>query len=242
MEVLCTITYINIEGKAVATDKKVTVLDQSRRVRGPQRTTREDWIQTALDTLISDGVDSVKVSVLSGKLDCARSSFYWYFKNRKDLLDGLLDHWQAINTSSIVGRCNEPSETINFALCRVFSCWINDALFDTRLEFAIRDWARRDGSVRRAVDISDDARIGALQGMFMRHGFPQAEAAVRAKIVYFTQIGYNSLDSRDSSLERARTGREYLFCMTGVQPTAAELEAVTAVAGHTVAEAYPEGQ
>ena len=80
--------------------------DNKLRGRGPGRTTREDWIQIALDTLISEGVDSVKVLVLAQKLDCARSSFYWYFKNRTDLLDSLLDYWQITNTRALVTSAN----------------------------------------------------------------------------------------------------------------------------------------
>ena len=42
--------------------------DAKPRGRGPSRTSREDWINIALDTLISDGVDSVKVLTLAEKL------------------------------------------------------------------------------------------------------------------------------------------------------------------------------
>ena len=192
----------------------------AKRVRGAQRTTREDWVKTALDTLISEGVGSVKVSVLAAKLNCARSSFYWYFNDRRKLFEALLDYWQDRNTASIVSRAAMPAESINMALVNVFSCWVPDPNsgeepFDSRLDFAVRDWARRDGAVRRAVDISDDARIGALQGMFERFEYPAQEALIRARIVYFTQIGHETMERREDSLARARTGPDYLFCMTG---------------------------
>lgn len=210
-----------------------------KRVRGAQRTTREDWIRTALDTLISEGIASVKVSVLSAKLNCARSSFYWYFKDRRDLLDVLLDHWQNQNTQAIVSRANKPATSVNFALVNVFSCWVSppgtkEELFDTRLDFAVREWSRRDGSVRRAVDISDDARIGAIQGMFERYGYETDEANIRARIVYFTQIGYEALDKRDSPLDRAKTGANYLFCHTGQRPSDKEIAAIVANTGYSV--------
>lgn len=178
----------------------------------------------------------MKVSLLSDKLKCARSSFYWYFGNRSDLLDALLDYWQSTNTEAIVSKANKPAETINFALVNVFSCWVKNGLFDTQLDFAIRDWARRDGSVRRAVDISDDARIAALKGMFRRFEYPESESATRAKIVYFTQIGYEALDVRESLIERAKTGRDYLYCLTGVAPTDDEIEAIVALTGYRVDE------
>jgi len=46
----------------------------------------------ALDTLISEGVENVKILLLSAKLETARSSFYWHFENREDLLDTLLEY------------------------------------------------------------------------------------------------------------------------------------------------------
>ena len=212
-----------------------------KRVRGEQRTTREDWVQTALDTLVSDGVDSVKVSVLADKLNCARSSFYWYFKNRRHLLEGLLEHWQATNTQAILYQATRAADTINFALVNLFSCWVSshtsgERLFDTQLDFAVREWARRDGSIRRAVDQSDAQRIDAISDMFTRYGFDPKEARIRARIVYFTQIGYEALDTRESNLERAQAGRLYLKCHTGIVPTEDEVRAIVQLTGHDMSE------
>jgi len=193
-----------------------------KRKRGPQRTTREDWINVALSTLISEGVEAIKVLVLAEKLNCARSSFYWYFKNRDDLLEHLLDHWQGTNTKVIVQKSALPADSINFALAHVFACWVDPDLFDSRLDFAIRDWARRSETVRRALDISDAARLDAIAGMFVRHGYKPAESAVRARIVYFTQIGYHALDIHETMQQRIEQGDDYLFCMTGQRPSDAE--------------------
>lgn len=200
--------------------------DEKPRVRGPGRTTRDDWIQIALDTLISEGVDSVKVLTLAQKLECARSSFYWYFKNRTDLLDSLLDYWQMTNTRALVTSANRPANSINAALTNVFAIWVSGGEFDTRLDFAIREWSRRSGSVRRAVDISDAARIDALTGMFVRFDYAQSEAEMRARIVYFTQIGYDALDQQESADIRRSRARDTLFCMTGQPPTDGEIAAL----------------
>lgn len=196
------------------------------RSRGPGRTSREDWINIALDTLISEGVENVKVLVLAEKLDCARSSFYWFFRNRDDLLDSLLEHWQATNTRAVVEAARQPSDSVNLALGALYASWLGTGDFDTRLDFAIRDWARRSGTVRRAVDLSDADRIAAIAAMFMRFGYVAPEADVRARIVYFTQIGYDALDQRESWEARLGRIREYLLCMTGQVPGGDELEAV----------------
>lgn len=192
---------------------------QKTRGRGPGRTTREDWLDAALDTLVSEGVDSVKVLSLAEKLDCARSSFYWYFKNRSALLDALLDHWQATNTRAIIDATNQPAATINEALGTLYTSWLTEGGFDTQLDFAIRDWARRSDPVRRALDLSDTARIEAITTMFRRFGYPESEADVRARIVYFTQIGYATLDQQESWETRISRSRDYLYCMTGQRPS-----------------------
>jgi len=192
-------------------------------VRGPGRTSREDWIRAAIDTLISEGVDQVKVLSLAAKLDCARSSFYWYFNNRADLLEALLEHWADTNTKAIVDAANEPADSINFALAQLYAGWITTNTFDTALDFAIRDWARRSDTVRQAIDVSDRVRIEAIAAMFKRHKFKKDEAAIRARVVYFTQIGYTTLDQRESWETRVSRSRQYLYCMTGVKPNDTEV-------------------
>jgi len=77
-------------------------------VRGPGRTSKADWINIAMQTLVEEGIDQVKVLTLSTKLNCARSSFYWYFKNRSELLDSLLNQWDDTNTPTIVKGAQRP--------------------------------------------------------------------------------------------------------------------------------------
>ncbi|HID67633.1 MAG TPA: TetR/AcrR family transcriptional regulator [Roseibacterium sp.] len=197
--------------------------------RGPGRTSREDWITTALDTLISEGIDSVKVLTLAQKLDCARSSFYWYFRHRSDLLDALLAHWQSTNTDALIASAAKPAETIHAAIVNVYSAWISGHEFDTPLDFAIRDWARRSGKVRHALDRADAARLTALAAMFERYGYDAGEADIRARIFYFTQIGYEALDQQESWSVRLERGRGYLYCMTGVVPEESEVTALGAI-------------
>ncbi|MGB0411668.1 MAG: TetR family transcriptional regulator [Pikeienuella sp.] len=176
-------------------------------------------MKTALDTLISEGVENVKVLALSEKLETARSSFYWCFDSRADLLDSLLEHWRSTNTRAIVDSSQEPAETITGAIVNVYASWVGRGRFDTRLDFAIRDWARRSGSVRKALDMSDAARLDAITAMFERFSYPAGEAQVRARILYYTQIGYDALDQQESWETRMSRARDYLFCIAGRVPT-----------------------
>lgn len=202
---------------------------------GNIKVTRADWVNVAMDVLVSDGVEQVKVLGLSERLGVSRSSFYWYFKSRQDLLDGLLDHWQRTNTAALVAQAEAPAETITGAVCNVFRCVVNPKLFSSALDFAIRDWARRSGAVRRVLDLSDQRRVGALAAMFERYDYPEVEALTRARVLYYMQIGYEAADLRETWEERIAYVPSYLLIFTGREPLPEEIEEFRAYA-HRVQE------
>lgn len=197
---------------------------------GNVKVTREDWLNAALDVLISDGVERVKVLTLASRLGVSRSSFYWYFQSRRDLLDTLLRHWQDTNTAAIVGQAEAPAATITEAVCNVFRCVVDERLFNNPLDFAVRDWARRDAKVRRLLDSSDQRRLDALATMFARFGFAAEEAVIRARVLYFMQVGYDLADLGESTEQRLTLVPMYLYCFTGQHPLPEEIEAFTAYA------------
>ena len=192
------------------------------------KATREDWIRAALETLISDGVDSVKVLTLADRLGVSRSSFYWYFRNRDRLLDALLAHWQDTNTRAVVEQAALPSTSIVHGVTHIFRCWVDERLFDPRLDFAVRDWARRSEAVRAELDRADETRVAAIAELFRRHGWAEGEAFVRARVLYFMQIGYYALDLGETLEERKAQTAHYLKTFTGQDPTPDELDPYTA--------------
>lgn len=165
---------------------------------GHIKVTREEWLDAAQAALVRDGVDTVKVLTLASQLNVSRSSFYWYFKGRDDLLAALLDQWEERNTQSIVRQCALQADCVNEAACNFFRCFIDPALFDRGLDFAVRAWARQDAGVRPRIDAADNARIMALEAMFMQHGRDKAEAEWRARMIYFMQLGYHALEVRET--------------------------------------------
>ena len=98
---------------------------------GNVKVTRDDWINLALDVLVSDGVEQVKVLNLAERMGVSRSSFYWYFKSRQELLQALLSVWQATNTAGFITQTSLPAETITAAVLNVHRCVVNAELFDT---------------------------------------------------------------------------------------------------------------
>jgi AcrR family transcriptional regulator len=205
------------------------------------KATRDDWLDIALSVLAIEGVDRVTVLSLSERLRVSRSSFYWYFKNRDELLDALLDRWDRLNTRSIVAEAQEPASTVNEAVCNVFRCWVNSAIFSPRLDFAVREWARRSSNLRRALDHADRLRTEALKALFVRFGYEDEDAFVRARVLYTMQIGYYALDLREPIETRLNLTPHYLKAFTGVDPSEAEVDAFRAYAmGHAhIRDFYP---
>jgi AcrR family transcriptional regulator len=197
---------------------------------GAVKATRADWLDLALRALAIDGVDHVTVLGLGETLGVSRSSFYWYFKNRDELLDALLDRWDRLNTRSILDSAEAPAGTVNSAVLNVFRCWVNPAIFSPRLDFAVRDWARRSPHVRRTLDRADRLRTEGLRAMFARFGYEERDAFVRARVLYSVQIGYWALDLREPMEARLKFTPHYLKAFTGVSPSEAELGAFRAYA------------
>jgi AcrR family transcriptional regulator len=194
------------------------------------KATRDDWLDLALSVLALEGVDHVTVLNLSERLSVSRSSFYWYFKNRDELLGALLDRWDELNTRSIVAQAEAPTTTVNEAVCNVFRCWVNPLIFSPRLDFAVREWARRSAYIRKALDRADRVRTEALKALFVRFGYDDEDAFVRARVLYYMQIGYYALDLREPIEARLNLTPHYLKAFTGVDPSKAEIDTFRAYA------------
>jgi AcrR family transcriptional regulator len=190
----------------------------------PARSTREDWLNLAIRTLVSDGIDQVKVQVMAKALNVSRSSFYWFFESLSDLHNQLLEHWLAKNTGPIIERAMRPAHSITKAILNVFECWVDENLFDPQLDMAIRLWARRSEIVKTVVHQADTARLEAISAMYRRYGYEEEDANIRARVLYFTQIGHYTLEV-DESLETRHSHVEaYVRSFSGQDASPEDIE------------------
>jgi len=157
------------------------------------RGTRDIWIEAAYRALVESGIDAVKVMPLAERLGLSRTSFYGHFADREDLLNALITLWQSKNTGNLLRRSEAYAETITEAILNIFDLWLMPEKFDSRLEFAMRNWAHTDTRLAAMLHEADRIRIEALQAMFERFGFSPDHANIRANTVYQTQIGYISM-------------------------------------------------
>ena len=198
-------------------------MEQVQNDRG-WRGTPEIWLDAAYELLVESGVEAVKILPLAARLGLSRTSFYWHFPDREALLAGLIARWRGTNTASLVARTEAPAATISAAMLAVCDLWITPALFDSRLEFAIRTWALTDPALARTLAAEDEARQAALMRLFRRFDYPAPEADTRARTLYLTQVGYISMRTQESLAERLARIPDYVLVFCGKSPSAQELQ------------------
>lgn len=181
-----------------------------------------DWIRVGLELLVERGVGAVRVTRLAEALDVTRGSFYWHFKDRDDLLRALIAHWERTNTAALVEAAKSAPDLAS-GILELFEVWVDLKRFDPRLDSALRDWGRQDDAVHQAVAAADQGRIAAIAGLYERNGFTYDESFVRARVIYFGQVGYYALDLNESLAKRCRYLEPYFEAFTGrsLDPAAA---------------------
>jgi AcrR family transcriptional regulator len=148
---------------------------------------RQDWVQAALETLMEKGIEAVKVDVLAKSLKITRGSFYWHFKNLDDLLVAIIQEWQAIDTEAAIQQVEKIGGTSSHQLLHLFEIAAKD---DDRLEKAMRIWAIHDDRAMASIERVDKQRLEYLQNLFLKIGFSQTDAALRAQVVYSIKLGW----------------------------------------------------
>jgi AcrR family transcriptional regulator len=176
---------------------------------------RDEWLSAARKALIKGGIDQVKVERLSKQVKVARSSFYSHFQSRAELLDALLDHWEATNTGPMLRAIDAAIAEGPQGIHRLTQLWLEEREFSPAYDTAVRNWASKDVKAARIVRGVDDKRIAALTRLMHVFAYRGDEALVRARIMYFHQVGYYSLAIQDPPEERRRLLPIYMKALTG---------------------------
>lgn len=150
------------------------------------RLSRSDWIAAAVAALTECGIDRVRVEALASQLKVSKGSFYWHFKDRKDLLDSILANWQETSTFAIQSRLAEEDLSLSQRLFRYIELPLRSrsATRAADLELAIQGWARRSKEVAEAVAAVDQARTDGFVSLFVELGLSKSEASSRAHRAY----------------------------------------------------------
>jgi len=184
---------------------------------------RYDWLEHALVMFVSEGIASVRITRLADDLGVTRGSFYWHFDNREDLVNALVTFWREKNTTGIIESVRTVA-SLHQGILNFFETTIDEHRFDPRLDLAIREWSRRSNRIREMLDVEDNLRIDALKHFYKRFDFDNNEALIRARVLYYSQIGFYALEVHEPMEVRLSYTETYYRCFTGKNIPSTEVE------------------
>jgi len=164
-----------------------------------KRIYKNDWLARALDILSKEGVEGVRVERLARDLDIAKSSFYWHFKSRADLLKEMLDYWTYEYPSIVVDnqelRRLDPVNRLS---------QVAGTIHELRLEkydLSLRAWGERDETIAEKVSEVFNQRLVFIREIFREIGFSGEELEMRARlfVCYYTWERFMFWESEPAS-------------------------------------------
>ncbi len=181
----------------------------------PTKVDARTWIETARQALIEEGVTGLKVDRLAARLGVTRGGFYHNYKDRDALLEALLADWaKACRFTPPLPAHDTAAEAARWF--DTFSTrLIEETGYDHEFDMAVREWGRADAHAGRAIEAADADRIATLVTLFGALGYSHGEAAIRARVFYYHQIGYYAMNVRESEAERKRNAPIYLDILCG---------------------------
>jgi AcrR family transcriptional regulator len=163
----------------------------------------QDWVAAGLTELASAGVDGVRIEVLAERLGVTKGGFYRRFKDRRALLNAILESWRDGRVASIQHQA-EGAETPAGKLRGIFRIFTERANTQgIAIELAIRQWARSDPIAAAAAEAVDEARLKVVGSQYRALGFSAAEAEARAVMFYTFLFGQSLLFFEEHPRKRA---------------------------------------
>ena len=154
------------------TKNPTTARGGGSRKRG--RLGRSEWLAEGLKFLKERGIDGVRVVPLARSLGVTSGSFYWHFRDRRDLHSSLLSYWETWSTEQVVEHVSSAEGDPRDRLRRLMEFVVEGDL--GRYDTAMRAWALQDETVARAVARSDQRRVGFVTSLFRESGFDRRQA------------------------------------------------------------------
>jgi AcrR family transcriptional regulator len=176
---------------------------------------RQVWLDTARQALIEEGTAGVEINKLAKRLGSSRGGFYWFFKDRAQLLDELLAYWVERSTVLFERVLQGPRRDGMEEYLALTHLWIDEREYDPKWDGAVRDWARTSQTVRRVVQAVDQKRIKILVQIFNDMGYRGKDAHIRARVMYYHQVGYYAMGVQESQKARRALIPYYRRVLTG---------------------------
>ena len=120
----------------------------------------QDWVSAGLAELAKNGVDGVRVELLAERLGVTKGGFYRRFRDRRALLEAMLETWRDGRVIAIERQVQASGESAVERLRGIFRLYSERANAQgMAIELAIRQWARTNPAAAAAAAKVDAARL-----------------------------------------------------------------------------------
>jgi AcrR family transcriptional regulator len=177
------------------------------------------WIDAGLKEIGRGGIAEVRVEVLAQRLGVTKGGFYRRFKDRRALLDALLETWSAGRIAAVERQTalgNESAADRLKSVIRLYSERANPE--GMAIELAIRQWARSDALAAAAVARVDTARLKNVAQLYAAMGLESEDAQARAVLFYAFIFGQALIFPDQAPRKRATLAAACADVLTNVKP------------------------
>jgi len=164
----------------------------------------QTWIEAGLKAIGRSGIDGVRVEVLAKGLGVTKGGFYRRFKDRRALLDAMLETWRNGRIDLIERHTELGSQSAADRLKSLIKLYSERANPEgMAIELAIRQWARSDAAAAAAVTAVDDARLKNVAQLYGKQGLGPEDAQASAVLFYSFIFGQSMLFLEQPPRKRA---------------------------------------
>jgi AcrR family transcriptional regulator len=164
------------------------------------RTPRGAWVDVAMQALAAGGPDAVRVEALAASLGVSKGGFYWHFKNRRALLDEMLDTWERAVVEDVIAQIESRPADPRAKLRQLFEMAPSA---DFAVELALRDWSRRDDEVAERLQRVDNRRMEYLRSLFGQFCADADDVEARSMLAFSLFIGSYFIAARHPEKSRS---------------------------------------
>ena len=164
----------------------------------------QDWVSAGLAELAKGGVDGVRVEVLAERLGVTKGGFYRRFKDRRALLNAMLETWRDGRVTAIERQAEAGGESGVERLRGIFKLYSERGNTQgMAIELAIRQWARTDPAAAAAAEKVDATRLKIVGSLYRKLGLSAPDADARAVLFYTFLFGQSMLFLDETPRKRA---------------------------------------
>lgn len=145
-----------------------------------KRVSKDEWLQAALDTLIEEGVEALRIERLAKRLHISKSGFYWHFKDSADLRQQIVEYWEHEYTETVINLLGkmpmEPKQKLQYIAQMVLENKL--ATYD----IAMQALGKREPALMRRINKVYKVRTNFVRKLFEELGFKGDELELRTRL------------------------------------------------------------